>query len=127
LRINNSDDEVVRILNPFLIDPCGAAYHALCVDGHRELAQQEKRMTLAVEKTFAVEGIRIPDSSLAREITELVRDTWSALLFHHSSRVHYCGALAGKRRALKFNRELLYAARCFTTWAFCGVSPRNRR
>jgi hypothetical protein len=30
-------------------------------------------MTLAAEKTFAVEGIRSPDSSLAREITELVR------------------------------------------------------
>jgi hypothetical protein len=54
LRINNSGDEDIRILNPLLIDPCGATYHALFVNGHRELAQQEKRMTLAVEKTFAV-------------------------------------------------------------------------
>jgi len=45
-------------------------------------------------------GIRIPDSKLAREITELVRDTESPLLFHHSSRVYYWGALGGKRRAL---------------------------
>jgi hypothetical protein len=44
-------------------------------------------MTLAVEKTIAVEGIRSPNSRLAREITELVRDTEFALLFHHSSRI----------------------------------------
>jgi hypothetical protein len=53
---------------------------------------------LAAEKTFTVEGIRIPDTRLAREITELVRDTESALLFHHSSRVYYWGALSGKHR-----------------------------
>jgi hypothetical protein len=39
-----------------------------------------------------LEGIRIPDSKLAREIMELVRDTESPLLFHHSSRVYYWGA-----------------------------------
>jgi len=70
-------------------------------------------MTLAAEKTFAVEGIRIPDTRLAREITRFVRDTESALLFHHSSRVYYWGALAGKRRGLKFDRELLYAGAMF--------------
>jgi hypothetical protein len=70
-------------------------------------------MTVAVEKVFAVEGIRIPDSGLAGEITQLVRDTESALLFHHSSRVYYWGALAGKRRGLKFDRELLYAGAMF--------------
>jgi hypothetical protein len=57
--------------------------------------------------------IRIPDSKLAREITELVRDTESALLFHHSSRVFYWAALAGKRRGLKFDPELLYAGAMF--------------
>ena len=79
-------------------------------------------MTLAAEKTIAVEGIRIPDSSLAREITELVRDTESALLFHHSSRVYYWGALAGKRRSLKFDRELLYAGAMFHDM---GLTPAH--
>src|ERR1700675_3481987 len=58
-------------------------------------------------------GIRIPDSKLAREITELVRETESPLLFHHSSRVYYWGALAGKRRGLRFDPELLYAGAMF--------------
>src|ERR1700751_2052897 len=58
-------------------------------------------------------GVVIPDSTLAREVTELVRDTESALLFHHSSRVYYWGALTGKRRGLRFDPELLYAGAMF--------------
>jgi hypothetical protein len=60
-----------------------------------------------------LEGIRIPDSKLASEITELVRDTESPLLFNHSSRVYYFGALAGKHRNLTFDPELLYAGAMF--------------
>jgi hypothetical protein len=55
----------------------------------------------------------VPDSKLAREITELVRDTESPLLFHHSSRVYYWGALAGKRGGLRYDPELLYAGAMF--------------
>jgi hypothetical protein len=58
-------------------------------------------------------GIVVPDSELAREITEPVRDTETPLLFHHSSRVYYWGALAGKRRGLSFDPELLYASTMF--------------
>jgi len=60
-----------------------------------------------------IEGVAIPDSRLAREITELVRDTESPLLFHHSSRVYYFGALAGRDRGLGFDAELLYAGAMF--------------
>ena len=63
--------------------------------------------------SLMVEGVAIPDSKLAREITELVRDTETPLLFHHSSRVYYFGALAGKHRGLKFDAELLYAGAMF--------------
>ena len=79
-------------------------------------------MTVAAENTFTVEGMRIPDSRLAREITQFVRDTESALLFHHSSRVYYWGALAGKRRGLKFDRELLYAGAMFHD---IGLTPAH--
>ena len=63
--------------------------------------------------SIVIGGISVPDSKLAREITELVRDTESPLLFHHSSRVYYFGALAGKKRGLKFDPELLYAGAMF--------------
>jgi hypothetical protein len=63
--------------------------------------------------TTILNEVGIPDSKLAREVTELVRDTASSLLFHHSSRVYYFGALAGKHRGLKFDPELLYTGAMF--------------
>jgi hypothetical protein len=63
--------------------------------------------------TSSIAGIKVPDSKLARAVTELVRDTETPLLFNHSSRVFYFGALAGKRRGLSFDAELLYAGAMF--------------
>jgi hypothetical protein len=70
-------------------------------------------MTIGLATNTDLARIVIPDSKLAREITELVRDTESPLLFHHSSRVYYWGALAGRRRGLGFDPELLYAGAMF--------------
>ena len=71
----------------------------------------------------SIEGIQIPDSKLAREVTELVRDTESPLLFHHSSRVYYFGALAGKHRGLRFDPELLYTGAMFHDM---GLTQKHR-
>jgi hypothetical protein len=60
-----------------------------------------------------IAGVRIPDSKLAREATQYVRDTESDLLFHHSLRVYCWGTLAGGRTSLTFDPELLYAASLF--------------
>jgi len=60
-----------------------------------------------------ISGVRIPDSKIAREVTQLIRDTESDLLFHHSARVYVWGALTGNRTGLKFDPELLYAAAMF--------------
>jgi hypothetical protein len=58
-------------------------------------------------------GVKIPDSKLAGNITQFIRDTESDLLFHHSTRVYFWGALTGKRDSQKFDPELLYAAAMF--------------
>jgi len=55
-------------------------------------------------------------------VTELVRDTEPPLLFHHSSRVYYWGALTGKRRGLRFDPELLYAGAMFHDM---GLTPKH--
>jgi hypothetical protein len=72
-------------------------------------------MTTATKASQAalISGIRVPDSKLASEITEFIRDTEPTLLFNHSSRVYYFGALAGQRRGFKFDAELLYAGAMF--------------
>jgi HD superfamily phosphodiesterase len=60
-----------------------------------------------------IAGIHIPDSIMAREATDLVRDTETELLFHHSRRVFLFGALAGERKQLKYDPELLYIGAMF--------------
>jgi hypothetical protein len=93
-----------------------------------------------IPREIDLEGVRIPDSKLAREITELVRYTEPPLLFHHSSRVYYCGALAGKRRGLRVGQsrtndrnrgqadmqELLRLYQAADTSAFPGIGCGER-
>lgn len=61
----------------------------------------------------AILGVRIPDSVIAREATQLLRDTGSDLLFQHSMRVYLWGALIANRKGLTFDQELLYAGAMF--------------
>lgn len=63
--------------------------------------------------TDILDHAHIPDSKLARAIMEFIRETETELLFNHSSRVYYFGALAGVHRGLTFDRELLYAGAMF--------------
>jgi hypothetical protein len=60
-----------------------------------------------------IAGIAVPDSKMARDLKQLIRDTESDLLFHHSSRVYLFGALTGQRKGLKYDPELLYAGAMF--------------
>lgn len=60
-----------------------------------------------------ISDFKPPDSQLARAATQFIRDTASDLLFQHSARVYCWGALAGKRKGLTFDRELLYTAAMF--------------
>jgi hypothetical protein len=69
-----------------------------------------------------MEKIAIPDSKLCKEVTDLVRDTESELLFNHSIRVYYFGALTGLRRGLPFDRELLYSGAMFHDM---GLTPQH--
>ncbi|MFJ7276358.1 HD domain-containing protein [Kitasatospora sp. NPDC098663] len=69
-----------------------------------------------------IAGVWIPDSRLAAEATELVRDATTELLYHHSRRVYLFGALQGRRRGLDFDPELLYLAAMFHD---LGLGPEH--
>jgi hypothetical protein len=60
-----------------------------------------------------IAGIRIPDSTIAREATELVRDVSTLLLFDHSRRVFLWGSLYGEQLLLDYDAELFYVAAMF--------------
>jgi hypothetical protein len=68
--------------------------------------------------------ILVPDSQLVREVTQLIRDTESELLFNHSTRVYLWGAMLGKRKSMTFDPELLYVAAMFHD---IGLTPAYRK
>jgi HD domain len=64
-----------------------------------------------IRETIA--GVAIPDSALAVEATEFVRDVYTELLFDHSRRVFLWAALRGERLSLEYDAELLYVGAMF--------------
>jgi hypothetical protein len=58
-------------------------------------------------------GISIPDSALAANVTDYIRESTGELLFNHSRRVYVFGALQGERRGITADPELLYAGAMF--------------
>jgi HD superfamily phosphodiesterase len=58
-------------------------------------------------------GVTIPDTKVAREATELVREATSQLIYDHSRRVFWFGSLQGRNRGLSFDPELLYIGAMF--------------
>ncbi|MFD4609343.1 HD domain-containing protein [Streptomyces sp. NPDC058451] len=71
-----------------------------------------------------IAGVEIPDTTLVREATELVRDVAPPLLFHHSRRVFLWGSLRGREQRLGFDPELLYVGAMFHD---LGLTKRMRR
>jgi hypothetical protein len=55
----------------------------------------------------------VPDTKLACEATELVRERASDLVYHHSRRVYWWGSLQGRNRGLSYDPELLYIGAMF--------------
>ncbi|MEW9585607.1 HD domain-containing protein [Paraburkholderia sp. DGU8] len=76
-----------------------------------------------IVRTNGISSVVIPDSQLAREVTQLIRDTESELLFNHSVRVYLWGALLGKQKKLNFDPEMLYVAAMFHD---IGLTPTYR-
>jgi hypothetical protein len=62
-------------------------------------------------------GIKIPDSKIAREAAELVRQHESEMLFNHSVRVYVFGAMKGIARTSNSTLSCSMSQRCFMTSA----------
>ncbi|RZL11537.1 MAG: HD domain-containing protein, partial [Hymenobacter sp.] len=60
-----------------------------------------------------VAGVRLPDSTLAQQATELLLDHGTEFLYNHSLRVFVYGMLNGERAKVSFDQELLYVSAVF--------------
>ena len=71
----------------------------------------------------SVAGVQLPDSRLARQATELLREYGTPLLFAHSLRVYLFGSIRGRHRGLTVDPELLYFGAVFHD---LGLTPTYR-
>ena len=70
----------------------------------------------------------IPDSSLAKGATDILREHSTDLLFNHSMRVYLFAAEQGRQQKLRFDPELLYVASAFHDFGLIKkFSSQNER
>ncbi|MDM0032492.1 HD domain-containing protein [Variovorax sp. J22P271] len=79
--------------------------HAQAVAPQRDRAVLNERDPLS--------DTRIPDTALARDAAQAIRQAEGELLYEHSMRVYYWAALVAKRKGLAIDPELLYVAAMF--------------
>src|ERR1700693_2113246 len=79
--------------------------------GRRPFTRHEEAAMSTNGQTAA--GVTVPDTKLAREATELVRESTTDLVYHHSRRVFWSGSMKGRNRGLSFDPELLYIGAMF--------------
>ncbi|MBP3963054.1 HD domain-containing protein [Paenibacillus lignilyticus] len=70
-----------------------------------------------------IADIKIPDSKLAVEAAELLREHGDDLLWNHSNRVFLFAAMNGNRKQIKYDPELLYISSLFHD---IGLTPKFR-
>lgn len=74
--------------------------------------------------TETIAGIQIPDSTMAKDATELLREVATELVYNHSRRVFVFGSLRGRAQGLDFDPELLYVGAMFHD---LGLTDKFRR
>lgn len=82
--------------------------------------------TTKIEFVQNVAGIAYPDSKLARAARGAIRGAEGELLYQHSMRVYYWAALAGKRKGLNFDPDLLYVAALFHDYGLTTPYRKSR-
>jgi hypothetical protein len=68
---------------------------------------------MAINKPTSVAGITIPDSTIAKQATELLLEHGTEFIYNHSLRVFVFASLNGAHRKLQYDPELLYVSAVF--------------
>jgi hypothetical protein len=68
---------------------------------------------MKLNKPKAVAGITIPDSKIANQATELLREHGTELLYNHSLRVFVFASLQGQQEKIAYQDEILYICAVF--------------
>jgi hypothetical protein len=68
---------------------------------------------MSVNNLTTIAGIKIPDSTIAKQATELLLEHGTEFIYNHSLRVFLFSALNGQRNQLQYDAELLYVSSVF--------------
>ncbi|HEY5749746.1 MAG TPA: HD domain-containing protein [Chryseolinea sp.] len=74
---------------------------------------------MSVNKPKAVAGIKIPDSTVAQQATELLLEHGSTFLYNHSLRSFLFASLNGTQKKIAYDPELLYVSSVFHDLGLC--------
>ncbi|MGY0038421.1 HD domain-containing protein [Pedobacter sp. NJ-S-72] len=86
-------------------------FSVLCANPNFEGIKKKKYVTVTQPKSVA--GIVIPDSKIASQATELLREYGTDFIYNHSLRVFLFSALKGNREGFSYDPELLYVSSVF--------------
>lgn len=95
-------------------------YFTICSPNVRAADRPNNSVKAVAESPRKIANVAIPDSKLAREAAQYVRDAEGELLFQHSTRVFYWAALFARQRGLSYDPELLYVAAMFHDYGLTG-------
>jgi hypothetical protein len=73
-----------------------------------EVGQEPSPKQLSFSSTVA--GVRLVDSKIARDATQLGREAYPPYLFNHAVRTFLFGSLIGEKLRQRFDEEVLYLA-----------------
>ncbi|HMF72463.1 MAG TPA: HD domain-containing protein [Flavitalea sp.] len=74
---------------------------------------------MSINKPKAVAGIKIPDSTIAKQATELLLEHGSVFLYNHSLRSFCFASLNGTQEKILYDPELLYVSSVFHDLGLC--------
>ena len=74
---------------------------------------------MSINKPKAVAGIKIPDSTIAQQATELLLEHGSVFLYNHSLRSFCFASLNGTQGKILYDPELLYVSSVFHDLGLC--------
>jgi hypothetical protein len=74
---------------------------------------------MAIHKPKTVAGIKIPDSTVAQQATELLLEHGSTFLYNHSLRSFLFASLNGEQKKIAYDPELLYVSSVFHDLGLC--------
>jgi len=74
---------------------------------------EEKLFIMKATRHHAIASIKIPDSTIANQATELLREHGNDFIYNHSLRVFLFSSIFGNQRNLKYDSELLYVSSIF--------------